>query len=473
MTTLSISNNVKKDKLIWLGLLAFQVIVILLYALELSLFLIPPTLVILFFFFISDFRYCLYWFIFSLFLGVGLFPGWGIKVADFILGILILSYLAKGALGGKISLLKTPFDKTILTFLSVLAISLVNPVDLSIGFVNFFRHVQLFLLFYVLQSELEGGEVKKFLQFFLFMSVIHSIYNLSLFVWHAGKIRAFGFAGVPFADMLVASLIISYSFFLFQSNDQKRLIYAMVFFILLGALFATQTRGALISFFLSYIFVSIIALKKRGIMNSLIVYRNFWIVTILLVAILFIVSLSFQPLVASLSHRYYSLYQLPTTGAQETIGLRFFLWDAAWKAFLTHPFLGIGIGQFRAVQLIIPSLRFSPLFQDVIGLDTHNIILSYLSETGLLGLSILLYFMLSYLKFGWGSYKNSFNKRDLSISTSLLGILFFITASSFYAGAWYHGLNGMAFMFFLALTVVFHRSQMPQRQIKDPSEFTK
>jgi O-antigen ligase len=473
MATFSISNNEKRDRLIWISFLAFQITVVFLYALELRLFLILPILVVIFFFFVADFRYCLYLFIFSLFLGQSLFTSWGIKVADFILGILILSYLAKRALEGEMVLLKTPLDKAILIFLSVLAISLVNLVDLGMGMKNFFRHVELFALFYILQSEIKGSEVKKFLQFFLFMAVMHSLYNLSLFISHPGKTRVFGFAGVPFADMLVASLIICYSFYLFQENSQRRLKYTFIFFILLGALFATQTRGALISFFLSYVFVSIIALKKRRIMNLLIVYKNFWILTISLVVILFIVSLSFPPLVASLSHRFYSLYQLPTVGAQETIELRFFLWDAAWKVFLTHPFLGIGIGQFRAVQLIMPSLRFSPLFQGVIGLDTHNIILSYLSETGLLGLCILLYFMFSYSKVGLCTYRRSFNKQDLSISASLLGILFFITASSFYAGAWFTSLNGMAFMFFLALTVVFHRRQMMQRQIKGPSEFAR
>ncbi len=473
MTTLSVSNNTKRNRLIWISLLAFQVIIVLLYGLELRLLAILPILVVLFFFFVSDFRYCLYLFIFSLFLGQLLFPGWGIKVADFIVGILILSYLAKGTLGGEIPLLKTPLDKAILIFLGVLAISLVNLVNLGMGMKDFFRHVQLFALFYVIQSELKGGEVKKFLQFFLFMAMIHSIYNLSLFLLHAGKIRAYGFAGVPFADMLVASLIISYSFYLFQENSQSRLKYAVIFFILLGALFATQTRGAMISFFLSYSFVSFIVLKRKNMMGSPIICGNFWKLTISMVVLIALAFLLFEPLVAGLSHRFYSLYQLPVAGAQETIQLRFFLWETAWKTFLTYPFLGIGIGQFKVMHLIVPSFRFSPFFRDVTGLDAHNMVLSYLSETGLLGLCSLLYFMLSFLKFGWGTYKNSFGKKDLSISTSLLGILFFVTVSSFYAGAWFYSLNGMAFMFFLALTVVFHRRQIMQRQIKGPSEFAK
>jgi O-antigen ligase len=473
MATLSISNKAKPNRFIWISLLTFQVTVVSLYALELQLFSILPILIVLFFFFVADFRYCLYLFIFSLFLGQNLFPASKIKIADLILVILILSYFAKGALRGDVSLLKTPLDKAILVFLSVLGISLVNVVDLSKGITNFSRHIQLFALFYVIQSELKGNEVRRFLRFFLLLAMVHSIYNLYFFVSYAGKIRSFGIAGIPFADMLVASLIISYSFYLFQKNNLSRLKYAAIFFILLGALFATQTRGAMISFSLSYTFLGIITLTMGRKLNSPIVYRNFWKLTLSLVVSLLLVIHLFKPLVADLSHKFYSLYQLPVAGGQETIQLRFYLWGNALKSFLAHPLLGIGIGQFRVVHLIIPSLRFSPSFREISGLDAHNIVLSYLSETGLLGLCSLLYFMISFLRLGWGTYKGFLNKEDLPILTSLLGILVFVFASSFYAGAWFYGVNGMTFMFFLALTVVFHRTQTMHRQTKGASELVK
>jgi O-antigen ligase len=471
MATLSVSNKAKPNRFIWISLLIFQVTVVSLYALELQLFSILPILVVLFFFFVSDFRYCLYLFIFSLFLGQNLFPASNIKIADLILVILILSYFAKGALRGDVSLLKTPLDKAILVFLSVLGISLVNVVDLSKGITNFSRHIQLFALFYVIQSELKGNEVRKFLRFFLLLAMVHSIYNLYFFVSYAGKIRSFGIAGVPFADMLVASLIISYSFYLFQKNNLSRLKYAAVFFILLGALFATQTRGAMMSFSLSYTFVSIITLTLGRKVYSSIVCRNFWKLAFSLAVFLLLAVHLFGSLVTDLTHRFYSLYQLPVTGGQETIQLRFHLWETALKAFLAYPFLGIGIGQFRVVHLIIPNLRFSPLFPETVRLDAHNIVLSYLSEAGLLGLCSLLYFMISFLRLGWGTYKGFLNKEDLPILTSLLGILFFVFVSSFYAGAWFYGVNGMTFMFFLALTVVFHRTQMMQGQIRRFSKF--
>jgi hypothetical protein len=164
-------------------------------------------------------------FVFSLFLGPYLFAGLGTRIADFVVVILILSYLAKGALRGEFSLLKTPLDKAILLFLGVLTISLINAVDLGIGIKNLSRHVQLFALFYVVQSEVIGDEVRKLVGFFLALTIANSVYNLSLFILHAGRIRSFGFAGVPFADMLVASIIICYSFYLFQESHDEHKLY--------------------------------------------------------------------------------------------------------------------------------------------------------------------------------------------------------------------------------------------------------
>lgn len=120
MTTLSINHNTKLNRLTWTGLLVFQIVTVLLYSMGLKFISVLPLFALLFFFSVSNFRFCFYLFIFSLFLGQYLFPGEGTRVADFILAILILSYLAKVALRGEFSLHRTPLDKPILLFLGIL-----------------------------------------------------------------------------------------------------------------------------------------------------------------------------------------------------------------------------------------------------------------------------------------------------------------------------------------------------------------
>lgn len=342
--------------------------------------------------------------------------------------------------------------------------------DLGLGIKNLSRHIQLFTLFYIIQSEINPREIKKFLKFFLFMTIVHSICNLSIFISEAGKVRAFGIAGVSFSDMLVASLIICYSFYLYMEEGKNRLKYVVVFFVLLGALFATQTRGAMVSFLLSYIFASIIVLKKNTIMGWVDVRKSLWKLTISMGILILLAFLLFEPLLANLSHKFYPQYQPPIEGTQETIQLRFLLWVTALRAFLTHPLLGIGVGQFTVINLVLPNIRFLPLFHQMAGLDPHNIVLAYLSQTGILGLGSLLYLMLSFLRVGWNTQRRSITREELSLSTALLGIMFFVAASSFYAGAWFYSVSGMEFMLFLAFLVILHRSLITPGKIKITSK---
>jgi O-antigen ligase len=280
-------------------------------------------------------------------------------------------------------------------------------------------------------------------------------------------------AGVPFADMLVASLIICYSFFLFQESRKNRLKYGLIFFTLLGALAATQTRGAMVSFLLSYAFVSFVAFGRSKIVDSARVRARVRRLTAALIIIVLLAFVILGPFASSLSHKFYTLYQIPEAGAQETIQLRLFIWGTALKAFAAHPLLGIGVGQFTVVHLVIPELHFSPLFQHVAGLGAHNLVLAYLSQTGSLGLCALLYFMFSFLRVGWSTRKSSVTGEDLCVSVALLGILFFVAASSLYAGAWFYSLNGMEFMFFLALTVVLNRSLIRRRKDENALAITR
>ncbi len=222
------------------------------------------------------------------------------------------------------------------------------------------------------------------------------------------------------------------------------------------------------SFFLSYVFVSAIALKRNKKHPSVSVSAGFWRLTGVMVFSILLAFLLFEPLTASLSHRFYTLYQLPTEGAQETIEIRLLMWQTALKAFLAQPLLGIGVGQFRLVHLVVPELRFSPLSMYVIGLGAHNIVLTYLSQAGFVGACSLLYFMFSFLKVGLQTHSYSLSRSELCVTTSLFGILFFVFVSSLYAGAWFYSVSGMEFMLFLALTVTLERTLAARGRATSP-----
>jgi len=229
-----------------------------------------------------------------------------------------------------------------------------------------------------------------------------------------------------------------------------------MFLILLAALLATQTRGALLSSIIGLSFVTAIALAKSKFLKLSFIRNNVLQVGLLLVLLVAYAFFNFSNTIFERSsHRVYSLLQVPFRGPFETIEIRMLLWQTALRCFLKNPLLGIGIGQFKIVYLIFPDIKFIPLFPYLKGLGVHNTALSYLAETGLLGVLSLFYFTISFLRVAWQKYKISIEIKDIRISTALFGILFFIGISFFYTESWFYSINGFEFMFCLSLAVTF------------------
>lgn len=397
-------------------------------------------------FLLPNFRLWIYSLLVCFFLPFHLLPRSGIVLADLVIVVLILSYLCRGAMIGEFSLRKTPLDRSILLFLLVLGLSLVNAFDIQAGIRYFVRHIQLFILFYILSTCLQWKEINNLLKFFLALTAINSIYAIIQFISSRGFERSFGLAGIPFNNILVAALLICFCFFLFEDRTRGKIKYWVIFFTLFTALIATQTRSALIYFLLGYVSLAILGLTKARKLRIDYLRKNLFKLTLTMVLVGLILIISFPIISKGYSHRFLSIHEFEVG----TIQLRFILWGMALKSFLYHPVLGIGLGQFPNIYYILPEVRFHPLYIYVSGMTAHGLTFSYLAETGILGIIFLYYFIFSFLRLTWRNYKKSVSKEDLFLSLCLLGALVF--------GEWtFISVNGMQFMLFLALNVVFSR----------------
>lgn len=446
--TIGLSSLVKEHKFAVGVLFVSQVILAYLLCLDhLSLFLLL-VVTLVFLLAVTDFELSVYLLITSFFIEYFFFPGWGIKLADFAALAVVFAYLGKQALSGHPFVKRTPLDISILLFMLALTVSLVNISDIFTSLRNYLRHVQMFILFYVLASGMKKESILKFLKFFLILATLHSFQTLFLFLTTHGE-RTFGVAGVPFANIVVIALTICYAFYLFQEQLTQRLKYGVIFFILLGALIATQTRSALLYFLLSYLVVSILAYRKSKIENMRYVQNNLSKLTGMFVLASILVMLLQPSIISGFAHRMHILFY----GSVGTIKLRFVLWDVALKAFFHSPLFGIGIGQFTKMRTILPEVQFVPLYEHVSGLSAHSLFFSFLAETGLVGILCLSYFIFSFLKLSWHTYKSAFDRVDLLICLTILGGII--------AGQWaFWSVPGMLFMFFLALLVVFNENMV-------------
>lgn len=85
----------------------------------------------------------------------------------------------------------------------------------------------------------------------------------------------------------------------------------------------------------------------------------------------------------------------------DTIGLRFKLWDAAWRMWLDHPLAGVGIGMYR-FNLTNYAVGI-PLFYT--SLVAHSTYFQLLSETGIIGLLLWITMQFNAVKSLWNVTK--------------------------------------------------------------------
>lgn len=72
----------------------------------------------------------------------------------------------------------------------------------------------------------------------------------------------------------------------------------------------------------------------------------------------------------------------------DTVGLRYALWEAGWEMFKDHPISGVGIGKFPMELRNYPNPSYSLFFRK--GLVAHNMYVSMLAETGIIGLTLFM-----------------------------------------------------------------------------------
>lgn len=432
----------------WLWFLILQVAIALLFSLELWIplaivFLIPFLALILF-----DIRSSIFFLLISVFVGVFIIKEpYGLRPVDLLIIATIFAYLLRKIYNLDFSLSFTVLSKPIFIFLAAIFLSLLDASHFQKGLINFFKHVELFLLFFILAELFSSWNIQRLrqlIEYFIYTASAATFIAL-LLTFIGENTRAFGITGTPLPDLTVSALIASITF-LVMSKDrrQSQKFLALASLLFLGLVMA-QSRGTWLSFSFSFLFLSYLLLKKSIPGTAKKLYQLIFLGIILVVFLYFV----FQSAFIGISHRVEQI-QYVEVG---TIQFRFILWHAAITAFLANPINGIGLGQFSILSDQFSDIGRSAIFKENIeGLSAHNVLISYLSETGLLGISALIFFYYSISKLAKKTYIRVKSEANIDIVILLRAILFFVVLSSTYAGSWFWGLNGTQFMIFLALT---------------------
>ena len=374
----------------------------------------------------------------------------GIRIVDVIISVSVITYILHKVFRGDLSIIKTSLDKPIIIFLIGITISLLGAPQIGNGVINLLRHLELFAIFYIITdiTFLEGKTIiRKMLYYYVYIAMGASAVAITI-LYSLGGGRAFGVTGTPLSDLIVSALIISISQIFLRHSFKKWTLFSIITFILFVQIILTQTRGAWLSLIISFLFL---VLLVRMASTKYVFINTVWILSILGIAIAASLAI-FSDAFIGIVHRVENLQSMNIG----TLHNRLILWEAGINAFLSHFVNGIGLGHFPILSGDYSSIGNSTFFIDNIkGLSTHNIILSYLAETGIIGTFCLLLLFMKIIQVGHAIYESSENREDYQLSIPLYCILFYVCISSFYAGAWFWSISGVQFMFFLSLATVF------------------
>ena len=211
--------------------------------------------------------------------------------------------------------------------------------------------------------------------FFVFSSAISAISGLAQLNvdgWN-GLYRVEGLSGNANEQSAYSAIAIIMCFAFLQVFKSKWLRYLilLISFILLLGFILSGSRGGMLFLVPSFLFMLV---RIKGVKGSL--------KYVVIISLIFIIIYSILP--SAYSSRIIDSFDI-IKNADDTVGLRYKLWDLAFRAWQQAPVFGIGAGGF--VPYVVRYLNIPGDFKiDV----PHNMYLTVLAENGAVGLFLFM-----------------------------------------------------------------------------------
>lgn len=229
------------------------------------------------------------------------------------------------------------------------------------------------------------------------------------------------------------------------SNHRMRLIHGAVAAVILVGVYATLTRSAWMGAFFAIALIGMIYAPRW--------VRIFGIAVVLLVGGASVMGLKDQLI------RLKRDKNLTAADAEKSIQLRPLLAVVAWEMFKDHPIIGHGYGHYfehndpyhndRSYNLPLEQAR---------GYAQHNVLLSILVDTGLIGLSMFMAWLTMLVGIGWQMARSRSGQSEIR----WIGILFLGTTIAYLCNGMFQDVMIIPmvhmFLFFLAgVCVTIHQ----------------
>ncbi len=417
------------------------------------LMLTPIALVLL----VNINRYYLYYFTAGLFLNitVNLYGPLSFLLINLTAYIVILVFLFR-LNTDSLNVLKLPksFKFASIFFIFSVFLSSVNTTHRSFQSLYFFFLflVYIFTGYLVFRSVKDNLTVEKFFNFyFICMLITCMIIIFQIII--TSKIRSVGLMDYSIMDFSAITLtILILKYFIMGKVNLKVISISL---ITLTVLITTQSRFAWLGFTLSLIYGIIIVYKYDLIGKKLLRKRTFMVALLIVIITVAAISSGVSDFISKrFSDVTFEFFDSSESGPliQNSLETRALIWLTALQAFQSSPVTGIGYQMFSFVSEnynILPSILYENFVE---GLDPHNTMLAFLTETGILGLCAFLTFIISIFVYSFKSIKISTDRSTRINSIILNVIIFFILINSVFSGQYTMRLQAFFMFIFLGLS---------------------
>jgi len=381
----------------------------------------------------------------------------GIYPADAMTFLVIAGTMMGRLIGGKDPWVSTRLNKTLLIILVLFGLSLLMAHNMSAGVTNWFRHLQLFWLMLSIIGCIDYDDIGHLVNLVLVLTAIVSAWNVAAYVLAEGGRRVFGPAGPFFPTFLAATICQSAVGFLFGKRRLHRAGWAGLWLLYMAALVAAQTREVMLQVVVATIFLFYLVWRWSSKYSQGALKRRTIILVVALSAIAILLLSNSVPLLQSPSQRVIQAVE----GRAMTVNYRLFLWKTGLNAFADSPILGIGLDQVRSWNEILPFWHLDPMAISTKGLGAHNDFITYIAETGLIGMAGLLTFFWLLVRMG-GRLFFSATTRESARAILMLWLPVCAVIMRFFFGThMFYSLSGILTALYVAFLIKYCESRTP------------
>ena len=284
-------------------------------------------------------------------------------------------------------------------------------------------------LFFVLINNLQSRrQFNRIILVIIFTGLLVAILEMT---------RGFNFPFINknhFAGYMEMIIPLTIGYLLTDLIKPKKIIFTFIVVIMISALFLCLSRAGTLCFLGSVIFMVCALRLRRGLKRKATI-----IYILIIISILFLIIMGVEPAL----ERFSTLFKKEIVSA----GGRWDIWKDTFKMIIDFPLFGTGLGTFGNIYPAYKTVAAQAIFS-----YAHSDFLELISETGIVGLGLIVWFLSLFFR---GIFLNWLNRHHPFVKgialgglTGLLGILLY----SFFDFNLHIPANALLFTIIMALT---------------------